>query len=109
MAKGRKSFGTGRKNPSVGKRARGAAPAGSAKRSQHSEAQLSTRPEPAVHLILETKGYDELAEVREAAVRWVTAVNADGRWGHWEFRMARKMEDVSQIISDVAPRPTGRA
>lgn len=66
--------------------------------------------DPAVHLILETKGYDELAEVKEAAaVRWVNAVNADGRWGRWEFRMARKMEDVSQIISDIAPMPTGRA
>ena len=30
-------------------------------------------------LILETRGYDELEEVkRQAAERWVTAVNADG-------------------------------
>jgi hypothetical protein len=34
------------------------------------------------HLILETKGYDTLAEVKEqAAKRWIAAVNADGRHG----------------------------
>lgn len=39
---------------------------------------------PAVHLILETKGFDELAEVKAAAAeRWVAAVNADGQFGAW--------------------------
>ena len=34
------------------------------------------------HLILETKGYDPLAEVKEqAAKRWTAAVNANGRHG----------------------------
>jgi hypothetical protein len=28
------------------------------------------------HLILETKGYDRLTEVKAAAERWVAAVNA---------------------------------
>lgn len=53
------------------------------------------------HLILETKGYDELAEVKEAAAkRWVEAVNTDGRWGKWRFRMARSVPDVSYILDE---------
>jgi type III restriction enzyme len=55
------------------------------------------------HLVLETKGYDELAEVKEAAAqRWVDAVNADGRWGAWRFRMARSVADVSYILDEEA-------
>jgi type III restriction enzyme len=55
------------------------------------------------HLILETKGYDPLDEVKEgAARRWCAAVNADGRYGLWSFAMARKMEDVPYIISNAA-------
>jgi type III restriction enzyme len=57
--------------------------------------------EPAVHLILETKGYDPLAEVKEAAARrWVSAVNADGRHGEWRFRMARSIADVAYILNE---------
>ena len=53
------------------------------------------------HLILETKGYDPLDEVKEAAAhRWCAAVNADGRFGHWRFAMARKMEDVPFLIEE---------
>jgi type III restriction enzyme len=54
---------------------------------------------PVVHLILETKGFDDLAEVKaEAAHRWVAAVNADGQFGRWSFAMARKMPDVRVIL-----------
>jgi type III restriction enzyme len=53
------------------------------------------------HLILETKGYDPLAEIKtQAAKRWVAAVNADGRYGRWVFRMVRKIEDVRQFLND---------
>jgi type III restriction enzyme len=39
-------------------------------------------------LILETKGYDKLKDVKEAAaIRWCKAVTADGRFGEWEFSM----------------------
>ena len=59
--------------------------------------------EPPRHLILETKGYDPLAEVKKAAaLRWVDAVNADGRYGAWQYRMARKISDVSRLITEVA-------
>jgi hypothetical protein len=46
---------------------------------------------PPVHLILETKGYDVLAEIKtQAAERWAKTVNADGRFGQWRYAIARK-------------------
>ena len=52
------------------------------------------------HLILETKGYDLLAEVKRAAAeRWVAAVNADGSYGRWHYRIARKPEEVRSILT----------
>ena len=52
-------------------------------------------------LILETKGYDPLDEVKEAAAqRWVNAVNAAGKHGRWIFRMARNPNDVPYILAD---------
>jgi type III restriction enzyme len=57
------------------------------------------------HLILETKGYDPLEEVkRRAADRWVAAVNADGTHGHWHFSIAKKVSDIPSIIE----RATGK-
>jgi type III restriction enzyme len=62
--------------------------------------RLKTTPE--CYLILETKGYDEQAEVKvQAAQRWVNAVNADGRYGHWEYAIARKPEEVKKRIDEV--------
>ena len=44
---------------------------------------------PSAHVIIETKGFDELADVKAAAAeRWVAAVNADGRHGVWRYAMA---------------------
>jgi type III restriction enzyme len=41
-------------------------------------------------LILEVKGYDLLAEEKQAAaLRWCAAVNADVRYGNWMFRLVR--------------------
>jgi type III restriction enzyme len=52
------------------------------------------------YLILETKGYDPLKEVKEAAAkRWVSAVNADGKFGNWAFKMAEHPTDVPGILS----------
>lgn len=40
------------------------------------------------HLILETKGYDKLRDIKEsAAKRWCAAVNHHGGFGTWEFKM----------------------
>lgn len=46
-------------------------------------------------LILETKGFDDRAEIKaQAAHRWVSAVNASGRYGTWSFEMARSLAEV---------------
>jgi type III restriction enzyme len=51
-------------------------------------------------VILETKGYDKLAEVKEqAASRWIAAVNAEGRHGLWQFAMVRRVGDVPAAIA----------
>lgn len=53
------------------------------------------------YLILETKGFDPLAEIKQAAaLRWVAAVNADSRHGTWNFKMARQIEDVVYLMSE---------
>ncbi|WP_258360229.1 BPTD_3080 family restriction endonuclease [Moorella sulfitireducens (nom. illeg.)] len=55
------------------------------------------------HLILETKGYDELTEVKaQAARRWVAAVNTDGSYGRWHYAIARKPAEIAEIIRKVA-------
>jgi type III restriction enzyme len=57
---------------------------------------------PVVQLILETKGFDDLADVKAAAAeRWVAAVNADSTFGVWRYAMARKIDQVRQILDDL--------
>ena len=52
------------------------------------------------HVILETKGYDPLEDVKRAAAeRWVAAVNAEGSYGRWAYRIAKKTTEVSGIIT----------
>lgn len=53
------------------------------------------------YLILEIKGYDEVAEVkRQAAERWCRAVNADGQHGRWMYVLARNPDtEVAQALS----------
>jgi type III restriction enzyme len=54
-------------------------------------------------LILETKGYDVTADVKkEAADRWVKAVNADGRFGHWSYAMVKDVGKVRLAIDEQA-------
>jgi len=56
---------------------------------------------PDRYFILETKGFDPLAEVKAAAAhRWVSAVNASRRFGTWSFAMARSVSDVSYLLSE---------
>src|SRR5262249_42991362 len=63
--------------------------------------------EPLVHLILETKGHDPLAEIKQqAAERWIAAVNADGTFGKWHYRMCRKPAEVTGAINSVI-KPNG--
>jgi type III restriction enzyme len=59
------------------------------------------------HLILETKGFDELADVKAAAAeRWVAAVNADRTFGRWEYAMARAVPQVREILDRTAATAT---
>jgi len=52
-----------------------------------------------LHLILETKGYDPKAEIKQAAAeRWVAAVNADGTYGKWAYKMVKKPTDVAGVV-----------
>jgi len=61
-------------------------------------ARLKT--EPPISLILETKGFDPLEDVkRQAAERWVAAVNAEGSYGQWSYRIAKKLGDIAGIVS----------
>ena len=61
--------------------------------------RLKGESEHARYLILETKGFDPLADVKKAAAdRWVAAVNADGRYGHWLYDMIRKPEEAIQKL-----------
>ena len=55
------------------------------------------------HLILETKGFDPLTEIKvQAAKRWVDAVNADGSYGRWQYAIARKLEEVRKLVAIAA-------
>ena len=52
-----------------------------------------------VHLILETKGHDVLEEVKtQAALRWVDAVNADGRHGGWRYEIVHEMNAIPSLL-----------
>ena len=52
-----------------------------------------------VHLVLETKGYDVVKEDKKAAaVRWVNAVNADGKHGKWAYEMISHAKDLEKAV-----------
>jgi type III restriction enzyme len=58
---------------------------------------------PPLNLILETKGYDPLKDVkRQAAERWVAAVNEDGRFGSWRYQLIEKVSDVPAKLAAMA-------
>ena len=51
------------------------------------------------YLILETKGYDPLKELKEAAaLRWCSAVNSQGGFGHWSFVITDRMDRVRTLL-----------
>ena len=60
------------------------------------------------HLILETKGFDPLEDIKKAAAeRWIKAVNVDGNFGHWLYSIARKPEDVIIRLNEAMASITG--
>ena len=51
------------------------------------------------HLILEVKGYDPLEEVKAAAaLRWVNAVNSDGRYGSWRYGIIKRISELDRYV-----------
>ena len=60
--------------------------------------RLADRPDH--YLILETKGFDMLKEVKQnAAERWVKAVNAEGSYGDWQYHMVFDAKNIDAIIT----------
>lgn len=54
------------------------------------------------YLILEPKGHDDLAEVKNAAaLRWCAAVNELGTYGRWRFAMVRELGEVAEVLEGV--------
>ena len=61
---------------------------------------MRLKPQPPVHLILETKGFDPLEEVKIAAAkRWVAAVNADGTYGRWRYELTKRVADIPSLLT----------
>jgi hypothetical protein len=61
---------------------------------------VRVRAEPVLHLILETKGFDPLEEVKTAAARrWVAAVNAEGTRGRWAYSLVKRVVDVGAAVA----------
>jgi type III restriction enzyme len=57
--------------------------------------------DPPLNVVLETKGYDPLKDVKkQAAERWVAAVNADARFGNWQYQLVEKISDLSSKLND---------
>jgi type III restriction enzyme len=51
------------------------------------------------YLILETKGYDPLEDVKQAAAqRWCSAVNAQGEFGRWSYKLVRQTNEVRSVL-----------
>jgi type III restriction enzyme len=54
-----------------------------------------------LHLLLETKGFDPLAETKAlAAQRWVSAVNQHGGFGTWRYCLVREPNDIPGLLSE---------
>jgi type III restriction enzyme len=55
--------------------------------------------DPPTMLIIETKGFDPLADVkRQAAERWTSAVTAEGSYGVWRYVMVKNPAEVRKVI-----------
>jgi type III restriction enzyme len=55
------------------------------------------------YLILETKGYDPLTGIKEAAARrWIEAINAYGRHGLWAYRVVSTPTDVPAALKNAS-------
>ena len=56
-------------------------------------------------LLLETKGYDPLKEVKKAAAeRWCAAVNAHGGFGRWGYSVVDRPDKIPTVLGASATR-----
>ncbi|MDZ4344603.1 MAG: hypothetical protein U1E51_19450 [Candidatus Binatia bacterium] len=61
---------------------------------------VTLKTAPPMHLVLETKGFNPLAETKAGATkRWVDAVTADGTYGKWAYAMVRQMSEVNEAVT----------
>lgn len=59
-------------------------------------------------VILEVKGFDARDEIkRAAAIRWVKAVNADGKFGRWDFALAKSVPEVGRLLDRLCGEEAG--
>lgn len=57
------------------------------------------KSETPAHVILETKGYDPLTDVKQqAAERWVRAVNAEGSFGLWRYKLIKSVPEIRDAL-----------
>ncbi|MFN0069023.1 MAG: restriction endonuclease, partial [Limisphaerales bacterium] len=60
---------------------------------------IRLKTDPARQVILETKGYDPLEEVKRAAAeRWTAAVNSSVACGVWDYVMVHRPTDISGAL-----------
>lgn len=65
--------------------------------------RLQEEGKEAGSLILETKGFDPLAGIKQAAARrWLAAVNADGSFGRWAYRLVKHPTDTPEAVRSAA-------
>lgn len=61
------------------------------------------RLENGVHLVLEPKGHDLLEDVKkQAAERWVRAVNAEGSFGEWRYALSHAMNEIPALLDELS-------
>ena len=54
------------------------------------------------HVILETKGFDPLEDVKRAAAdRWVKAVNSEGSFGEWKYLLVKKPSEIVALLNSI--------
>lgn len=59
------------------------------------------------HLVVEIKGQIGDAEIKAAAAhRWCNAVNNDGRFGNWSYRLVRNPADLTLLLDTLSRRAT---
>ncbi len=63
---------------------------------------VKLKSDPPTILILETKGFDPLADIkRQAAERWTSAVTAEGSYGIWRYVMVKTPAEVRTVLDRI--------